>query len=198
LAQKYPGQVKLVVLGPLTNLAIAVRLCPELPKLLQKVMVMGGCAFAKGNVSYCAEFNFWSDPESVNVCLEEFDADKFSIFPWELTQDCCLSWEEFEHLLQRIGDTKKGNLLRDMCVEYRKHSPVFGPCDAYAMTALLFESSVLETQKRHCIVETSGKHTRGMLLIDWYNIAKEPANATIITKFDRSFFIELLVSSFSK
>jgi inosine-uridine nucleoside N-ribohydrolase len=193
MVKKYPNQIDIVALGPLTNIAIAIKLCPDFSKLVRKVMVMGGCSLAKGNTSYCAEFNFWSDPEAVHVCLEEFTAEKFWIFPWEVTEDCSLSWTEFKDFIEKTNHSERGNFIRDICVVYENHAPVFCPCDAYAIVSLFFEDTILETKSRHCTIETAGKHTRGMLSIDWYQISKDAHNATIITKFNRERFIELLI-----
>jgi inosine-uridine nucleoside N-ribohydrolase len=61
-ARKYPGEVSVVAVGPLGNLARALELEPELPTLLRKVVVMGGTVLEPGNVSPVAEANIWNDP----------------------------------------------------------------------------------------------------------------------------------------
>ncbi len=70
MAHKYPGEITLVTLGPLTTLAIALNLCPELPSLLKGVVSMGG-AFGSGghsgNMTSFAEFNIYNDPEAAEV-----------------------------------------------------------------------------------------------------------------------------------
>jgi purine nucleosidase len=63
-ARRHPGEVELVAVGPLTNVALALGLCPELPSLLRGVTIMGGAALAPGNVSEVAEANIWHDPEA--------------------------------------------------------------------------------------------------------------------------------------
>ena len=64
-----PGQVTLLALGPLTNLALALRLRPELPRLVGRVVVMGGNALVPGNATPCAEANMHSDPEAADLVL---------------------------------------------------------------------------------------------------------------------------------
>jgi inosine-uridine nucleoside N-ribohydrolase len=64
LAKSRPGEIALVCLGPLTNLAIALNVLPELPSLLRRLVVMGGSFFNRGNVTPHAEFNVWADPEA--------------------------------------------------------------------------------------------------------------------------------------
>lgn len=66
-AKQYPGEVTLVAVGPLGNLALALRLEPELPKLLKRVVIMGGAALVPGNVSPVAEANIWNDPYAAAI-----------------------------------------------------------------------------------------------------------------------------------
>lgn len=76
IAREHPGEVELVAVGPLTNVALALQLCPELPSLLHGVTIMGGAALAPGNVTEVAEANVWHDPEAAAAV---FDAS------WPLT-----------------------------------------------------------------------------------------------------------------
>jgi purine nucleosidase len=63
-AHAYPGQLIGVATGPLTNLALALRAEPALPRLLRRLVVMGGAFDHVGNVTPVAEFNIWADPEA--------------------------------------------------------------------------------------------------------------------------------------
>jgi purine nucleosidase len=76
LAKRYPGELHLVAVGPLTNVAIALASCPELPQLLHQVTIMGGAAGAPGNVTPVAEANIWCDPEAAAAVFRA---------PWDLT-----------------------------------------------------------------------------------------------------------------
>jgi purine nucleosidase len=64
-----PGQVHVLATGPLTNVAVALRLEPELPQLVEGVTIMGGAALAPGNVTAVAEANIWQDPEAAQAVL---------------------------------------------------------------------------------------------------------------------------------
>jgi purine nucleosidase len=188
LVNKYPGTVDIIALGPLTNISLAVKLDSSFASKVGKFYVMGGCWMAKGNISYCAEYNFWSDPESVLVCLDAFGDREFIVVPWEVTEETCLSWEDYAYLTKEpsAGST----FVKRVCAAYE--SPNFYPCDAYAMATLLKPETVLTKKKAHCLMETQGKHTRGMLSIDWYNQAKVPTNCTIVTKMSKDLFKEAL------
>ena len=68
-ARERPGEVHLLATGPLTNLAVALRLEPELPRLVRGVTIMGGAAAAPGNITPAAEANIWHDPEAAQAVL---------------------------------------------------------------------------------------------------------------------------------
>jgi len=68
-AREDPGQVHLLATGPLTNLAVALHLEPDLPQLVDGVTIMGGAALAPGNVTPAAEANIWHDPEAAQAVL---------------------------------------------------------------------------------------------------------------------------------
>jgi purine nucleosidase len=81
LARENPG-LTLLTLGPLTNVAIALNLYPELPGLISEIVIMGG-AIETGNVTPHAEFNFYADPESVQFV---FDCGiPLSVLTWDAT-----------------------------------------------------------------------------------------------------------------
>jgi inosine-uridine nucleoside N-ribohydrolase len=65
-ARAHPGEITLVAVGPLGNLATALKLEPNLPQLLQEVIIMGGAVLEPGNVSPVAEANIWNDPHSAD------------------------------------------------------------------------------------------------------------------------------------
>ena len=64
LVKENPNEMHFLCIGPLTNLALAIRLEPNLPNLINSITIMGGSEGAKGNTTRTAEFNFWADPES--------------------------------------------------------------------------------------------------------------------------------------
>ncbi len=70
IAHQRPGEFTLVAIGPLTNLALALLLDPELPSLIPEVVVMGGAVSVAGNVSPTAEANIWHDPEAAQLVIE--------------------------------------------------------------------------------------------------------------------------------
>ncbi len=71
-ARRRPGQLTLVTLGPLTNMAVALQLEPELPHLLRRLVVMGGAFRVPGNTTPTAEWNIHCDPEAAGLVFDAF------------------------------------------------------------------------------------------------------------------------------
>jgi inosine-uridine nucleoside N-ribohydrolase len=67
MARRNPGEITLVAVGPFGNLAAALKLEPDLPKLLREVIVMGGTIVEPGNVAHVAEANVWNDPHAADL-----------------------------------------------------------------------------------------------------------------------------------
>jgi purine nucleosidase len=66
-ARARPGEITLVPVGPLTNIALALKLEPRLPQLVRQVVLMGGAVREPGNVSPVAEANIWGDPDAADA-----------------------------------------------------------------------------------------------------------------------------------
>jgi len=103
------AQVICVALGPLTNVALALRQEPTLPTLLQRMIFMGGCGNARGNKTRVAEFNVAADPEAA---AEVFAASWpcLEVVSWELTGAVFVPWATFDKLFNRHKSSVPGFL----------------------------------------------------------------------------------------
>ncbi|GAB5380879.1 MAG: nucleoside hydrolase [Aliiglaciecola sp.] len=80
MARQHPGEITLVAIGPLGNLALALRLEPNLPQLVKGVAIMGGAAFVKGNVTPVAEANIWNDAHAAEIVFAaDWDLKMFGL-----------------------------------------------------------------------------------------------------------------------
>jgi len=100
-----PGELTLVATGPLTNVAYAFELYPELPGLLAKLVLMGGAygltPYGKGNQTPCAEFNVWQDPEAAHIVFNS-GADIFAVgLDVSMDPAACLNSQHLEQLEAR-------------------------------------------------------------------------------------------------
>jgi inosine-uridine nucleoside N-ribohydrolase len=67
--ERNPGEVTILAIGPMTNIALALRLRPEIETRIKRIVFMGGNVHVPGNASAAAEFNFWFDPEAARIVL---------------------------------------------------------------------------------------------------------------------------------
>jgi inosine-uridine nucleoside N-ribohydrolase len=74
-----PGEVTIMPIGPCTNLAIAIRIAPEIIPLIKRVVYMGGAFDTPGNTTPSAEFNWWFDPEAAKMCVRAPFADQLIV-----------------------------------------------------------------------------------------------------------------------
>ncbi|KAM6921810.1 inosine-uridine preferring nucleoside hydrolase [Xenentodon cancila] len=205
LVSENPKQVSLVALGPLTNLALAVRLDPCFPQKLRDLYIMGGNMEGKGNMTLCAEFNFAMDPESAYIVLEEYLCPTY-IASWEYACRNPLTWEFFEELInQDAAAARFMKLITSKCWAYskeamkKKRDVYFGPgfvsYDAYAMAACIDSSVVTESIECAVRVELQGGIGRGMMVLDRINALKKSHSVFVLTKCDVAKFGQLLMES---
>jgi inosine-uridine nucleoside N-ribohydrolase len=139
-----PGEVTLVATGPLTNVAYALELHPELPGLLARVVLMGGAygltPYGKGNQTPYAEFNIWQDPEAAHIVFD-CGADIFAV-GLDVTMDpaACLNSRHLEQIKTR--QTPAAHLVAQL-VEYEvKYHGCCRMHDPLAL-AMLLDASLL-------------------------------------------------------
>ena len=102
--RKRPGEIELVPVGPLTNIALALQLEPNLPKLVRGVTIMGGAALAPGNVTPVAEANVWHDPEAADLV---FKAQwPLTMVGLDVTMKTLLTPEHFDRMRNGGGISK--------------------------------------------------------------------------------------------
>lgn len=84
LAEEHKGKLTIVCLGPLTNLAMAVKLKPEIKTYIKELFILGGTFNGQGNATAAAEFNFFCDPEAAFMCIDSYTPKcKTTLLPWE-------------------------------------------------------------------------------------------------------------------
>ena len=114
IVKSNPGEITLVALGPLTNIAMASRLCPELPNLVKSIYIMGSSSKV-GNVTPWAEFNFHCDPLAAHLTLRTFCRScVVHLVPWEpcLDQDNCLTMEQWDSMFEGVEDSPAKKLIQ--------------------------------------------------------------------------------------
>jgi purine nucleosidase len=195
LAEQAPGELTLAAIGPVTNLALALRLDPELPGKYRSLVVMGGAVRAMGNTqNHSAEFNFWTDPEAAHIVLEGWPG--LQLLPWETAVEHTVPQPEVDQLM--AIDSPRGEFFRRITAkilqftERRLGAPQLFAPDGLAVAAAIEPGYVRRRESRFTRVELAGTITRGQSTVDWYGMSGQPTNADIILDVDDARFLELL------
>ena len=188
-----PDELTLVALGPLTNVAQAIRKDAAKMQRLQRIVVMGGAFEDYGNVTTTAEFNIFVDPHAAQ---EVFDADiPIDIAPLDATHQVVLTGERLHAEADNRSD-RVSQFLKDAthaCMEfYRQHVGFWGfhIHDALPI-GMLTHPDYFESVSAHVQVETEGVLTDGMTVSDLRPERQHPdPNAQVCIKVAADAFLD--------
>ncbi len=190
LTRERPGQLTLVALAPLTNLALALRLDPGLPQRVARLVVMAGAVTGHGNTGRIpAEFNIGFDPEAAHVVFQAFP--EFDLIDWEATLRHAFDDDAFDRWLA-AGDHRAdffGRIVataRSYNVSHRRRGVI--AADALAMAVAVDPSIVTRSERRAVAVELDGRLTRGATVVDWDGRLGRTPQAHIVLEVDHARF----------
>ena len=200
LSREYAGELTLVALGPLTNLAAAIRLDPEFPARIKQFVFMGGTIAANGNTPIVtAEYNIYTDPEAAFITLDAFEDS--TMLSWETTIGHGFSWDQFDHLCSI--DTVNGRFYKGISSGNAKRvrelmgRPAYLLPDPLAMAITLQPELIRQSSKHHVSVELNGALTRGQTVIDYTGISGKSPNVNVIQALDTDGVYEMFVRALS-
>ncbi|KAK7469719.1 hypothetical protein BaRGS_00036250 [Batillaria attramentaria] len=193
MVNEQPGKITLVCLGPLTNLALALRLDPKLSKKLKQVYILGGNIEGRGGSTLCAERNFHLDPEAAHIVLRE--CQNITLLPHEVCVRHILAPDFFDGLVH-LG-TEKSEFVRMSGDERWLTACRTNGCIAtccYAVAIVVDNTIAMETENVYATVELVGVYGRGMMVVDWNgSLGREP-NMRIVRSLDLGKIQSLLVA----
>jgi purine nucleosidase len=188
-----PGELTLVTLGPLTNVARAFELAPDAPSKLSSLVMMGGTSDAVGNVSPVAEFNIWADPESAALVFSS--GAPITMVGWDVSRKYAVFTPEDANALRALGPLGAFSVeIQRTLIEFaRDHTKLAGydlP-DPIAMAVALDRSVATDVRRVHVAVERRGELTRGQTVVD-HDARFGDANADVVFAASRERFLALL------
>ncbi len=192
-AVKHHGELVLFAIGPLTNIAFALRKYPDLPKHLKKFVMMGGGSF--GNVSSTgntAEFNLWVDPTAAKEVFEKLDVTMIGL---DATHASAFSEDDFGEILRitAAGNSKQSNFLHKLSLFSLKNSYENGEDNHIIHDALAIASeidpSIVTFRCAHVQVVDGTVDNSGQALIDFDSPAP---NCRFAADVDQTKFVQLM------
>jgi purine nucleosidase len=195
LAERFRGELDLVCIGPLTNVASALILDRELPSKIRKLYLMGGSNNWRGNITPAAEYNFYADPEAASVVLGAgFDV---TIVDWSLTVRQAV-FDDAERAAIASLETSLSHfftVVNGPTLAFNRRVGIDGSTHPDLLTALcLLEPGLVRRTGRYRVeVETHGSVTLGHSVFDW-GVFDDPPNATVVEEIDRPAFLDAVLS----
>ena len=184
-AQNRPGQITLVCLGPLTNLAIALNVEPDLPALLRKVVIMGGAFWTPGNIKpdRHAEFNLYVDPEAAQQIFAAGFPELYAV-GLDVTHEAPVSPDVWELIVN--SDSAPAAIIQAL-YRSRIENPETGQSyihDAMAVAAAL-DPEFIVWECHGVEIQTSDEHRGQSRLVPGGSIrvAKEVDSLTFMRRF---------------
>ena len=200
LSHEHAGRLLLVALGPLTNLALALKLDPTLPQRVARCVVMGGAVTGHGNMTPSAEFNIVFDPEAAHLVFSAFP--RIELADWEAVLRHGLPHDALERWLQ--AGTPQATFYGAISRQTREWARAEGRgddwhcADALAMALALQPEGALDLQARPLAVEIGLGKARGATLVDWDRAFGGSDNAEILMAYDRARFEDMVAQALAR
>ncbi|MDX2243390.1 MAG: nucleoside hydrolase [Leptolyngbyaceae cyanobacterium bins.302] len=189
-----PGEITLVAIAPLTNLAAAEAKSPGILQKAKELVIMGGAFYQPGNITLQAEFNIWFNPEAAEIVFDS--RDDIVVLPLDITTQLRFTPQMAVAITQANPDPQFAQFLLSLCdfmvstaLGYRETEgvPAFLVHDAAAI-AYLFYPEVFSFRRGEVHIETQGKWTRGKTVISDRPPAQARSNAWIAMQVDEPLF----------
>jgi inosine-uridine nucleoside N-ribohydrolase len=189
------GDITLVPIGPLTNIATAVRREPRIVERTREVVLMGG-AYTRGNCTPAAEFNIFVDPEAAAIVFEA--GWPLTMVGLDLTHQALLPQQVIDEI--QAMDTSLSRMVFEMLGSFRENCrreegfadpPVHDPC----AVARVARPDLVSVEDAFVTVETEGTWTSGMTVTDFRGLLGRPVNAKVATRLDTGGFWTLMLDA---
>ena len=188
------GTVTLCVLGPLTNIALAMNREPEIIPRIAEIVLMGGGCFEGGNVTPAAEFNIYVDPHAADVVLKS--GVPVTMFPLDVTHQALTTHKRVE-AFRALGN-KAGVATAELLdfferFDEEKYGTDGGPLHDPNVIAWLIKPELYSGRQINVEIETASELTMGMTVADWWGVTDRSKNVFFVRNLDADGFFSLLV-----
>ncbi len=188
-------RVTLVATGPLTNIALFLKLYPELVANVEQIVFMGGSA-SRGNRTPYAEFNIWMDPEATDVVLNS--GLPLTMCGLDVTHQALVTKEIFAEL-EAMGTELSKKIIGLMKFFAKSYDEVFEmpdpPLHDPVAIAVLIDPSVVQSKFVNVECELKGEFTRGATVVDIFDREGRKKNATVALSLDAPKFWRMMLDA---
>ena len=188
-----PGELSIFPIGPLTNIAMAIRKEPRVAKAVKELVIMGGAVLEHGNITPQAEFNIYVDPHAAHIVFHS--GIPITLIPLDVTHKCLLKQEHVDRLMNI--DSPVSRFIRDAMEVYLEASFALGyegsSLHDPLTLATIIAPELLTLKEYYVDVDISGGVSMGKTFADILNVTKKPANMKVAMNVRGDDFIELFL-----
>ncbi|XKU39361.1 nucleoside hydrolase [Pseudomonas [fluorescens] ATCC 17400] len=199
LSTAKPHSITIAMLGPQTNLALALTQAPEITQGIKEVVVMGGAHFNGGNITPVAEFNLFADPLAAEIVLKS--GVKLTYLPLDVTHKILTS----EARLKKIADLNNNasKVVGDILNEYVKgdmehYGMTGGPVHDATVIGYLLKPELFTGRQANMVIDSREGPTFGQTIVDWYDGLKHDKNVFWVENGDAQGFFDLLTERLAR
>lgn len=199
LRRRPPGSITLVAIGPLTNIATAFTIAPDIIERVQEIVLMGGAYAAHGNVTPVAEFNIHVDPEAARIVVHA--GVPLVMLPLDVTHKALVT--RARNAAFRALGTPVGRAVADLTGFFGRYNaerhgaegaPLHDPCTI----GWLLRPDLFVARQVNVEIETQSNLTMGMTVVDWWGVSGRAANASFVYDMNAEGFFDLLTDRLSR
>jgi len=189
-----PGEISLFAIGPLTNVALAIRKEPRFAEAVKELAIMGGAIREGGNITPQAEFNIYADPYAAHVVFHS--GIPITLIPLDVTHRCMLYAEQVQQLNQRESAVTR--FVADATATYinfTKEKTGVGGCALHdpLTLATIIAPDLLTLEELYVDVDISSGLSMGSTFADFYRNTGKPANMKVALDVRGEEFVELFL-----
>jgi purine nucleosidase len=188
-----PQEISIFAIGPLTNIAMAIRKEPRFVKAVRELVIMGGAILEYGNITPLAEYNAYVDPHAAHIVFHA--GIPITLIPLDVTHKCLLKQEHVDRLMRVASPISR--FIRDAMEVYLDASYQLGyegsSLHDPLTLATILAPDLLTLREYYVDVDISGGVSMGKTFADIINVTKKSANMQVAMKVRANDFIELFL-----
>ncbi len=196
------GDITLIPVGPMTNLAMAMRIEPAICGKIKEIVLMGGGCY-RTNTTAAAEFNIWFDPEAAQIVMES--GVPIRMVPLDATHHACINADETKQMRQMGNPVAlaAASFIDHRIFAYRQLQPMeridSAPVhDALAVCAVVHPEVLTDLRFCRVDIDISGGFADGQTIVDPRTFTDRPRNVHFAFDADRDLFADWMMKLLAK
>lgn len=199
LVSENPGEITLLCVGPMTNIALALLKRPTIAKQIKCIVSMGGAIHYPGNATPQSEYNVFCDPEAFEIVLKA--GIDFTLVPLDVTYQCLFTTEHLARIDKAAEKIK--DFIKESTRFYMEFHAEYQDIQGCAINdplaaALLLDPTLVKYRDYYVSVDLSSPSSKAKTIADHYGALKLPANAKVAMEVEVERFMDLFIERMNR